>query len=460
MLFETKFSNKFILSEIGAYIRIFNIYFDKYYNEWYNKVHGFLRERSEQTLIKVKVRNLTKIFGKKKQQALKMVKEQKSKTEILEKTGATVGVYDVSFDVNEGEIFVIMGLSGSGKSTLVRLLNRLIEPNEGLIEIDGKDVAKMGKLELREVRRYKINMVFQNFGLFPHRTILENVEYGLEVRGVAKEERQKKAEEALENSGLLAFKDQYPHQLSGGMQQRVGLARALANDPEILLMDEAFSALDPLIRKDMQDDLLELHSNVKKTIIFITHDLNEALRIGDRIAIMKDGEIMQIGTGEEILTNPANQYIKDFIEDVDRTKILTAQSIMVPPVSMNIETTDGPNVAFNRIKKEDVDIMIAVNSEKNVKGYLSLESILKARKEKLSLKDVVNKNIITIEKDTKVSQIFNLIYDSVAPLAVVENNKLKGAILKRNVLEALADDIEDEVLDELNQKTKGGEINA
>ncbi len=196
----------------------------------------------------------------------------------------------MNFEVNEGEIFVIMGLSGSGKSTLIRLLNRLIEPSGGDIYIDGEDIAKMSKEELREVRRHKINMVFQSFGLFPHRTILENTEYGLEVRGVPKEERVAKAEKALANSGLLSFKDQYPDQLSGGMQQRVGLARALANDPEILLMDEAFSALDPLIRREMQDELLELQANVQKTIIFITHDLNEALRIGDRIALMKDGQ--------------------------------------------------------------------------------------------------------------------------------------------------------------------------
>lgn len=248
---------------------------------------------------KVKVEHLTKIFGKKQQQALAMIQENRDKNEIVAQTGATVGVYDASFEVEEGEIFVIMGLSGSGKSTMIRLLNRLIDPTSGEIYIDGKNIAQMDKEALREVRRHKINMVFQNFGLFPHRTILENTEYGLEVRGVPKVERQALAEQALENSGLLTFKDQYPNQLSGGMQQRVGLARALANDPEILLMDEAFSALDPLIRREMQDELLDLQSNVQKTIIFITHDLNEALRIGDRIALMKDGQIMQIGTGED-----------------------------------------------------------------------------------------------------------------------------------------------------------------
>lgn len=387
---------------------------------------------------KVKVEHLTKIFGKKKQQALAMVKEQRSKNEILEKTGATVGVYDVNFEVNEGEILVIMGLSGSGKSTLIRLLNRLIEPSGGDIYIDGVDVAKMSKEELREVRRHKINMVFQSFGLFPHRTILENTEYGLEVRGVSKEERTAKAEKALENSGLLSFKDQYPDQLSGGMQQRVGLARALANDPEILLMDEAFSALDPLIRREMQDELLELQANVQKTIIFITHDLNEALRIGDRIALMKDGQIMQIGTGEDILTNPANQYVRDFVEDVDRSKVLTAQNIMVPALTTNIEI-DGPSVALNRMRKEEVSMLLAVDKRRHLKGSLTAESAREARKNNLTLKEVIDKNVKKIDKDMLVTDIFNLIYDSPTPLAVVENDRLIGVVIRGSVIEALAE---------------------
>ncbi len=387
---------------------------------------------------KVKVEHLTKIFGKKKQQALAMVKEQRSKNEILEKTGATVGVYDVNFEVNEGEIFVIMGLSGSGKSTLIRLLNRLIEPSGGDIYIDGVDVAKMSKEELREVRRHKINMVFQSFGLFPHRTILENTEYGLEVRGVSKEERTAKAEKALENSGLLSFKDQYPDQLSGGMQQRVGLARALANDPEILLMDEAFSAFDPLIRREMQDELLELQANVQKTIIFITHDLNEALRIGDRIALMKDGQIMQIGTGEDILTNPANQYVRDFVEDVDRSKVLTAQNIMVPALTTNIEI-DGPSVALNRMRKEEVSMLLAVDKRRHLKGSLTAESAREARKNNLTLKEVIDKNVKKIDKDMLVTDIFNLIYDSPTPLAVVENDRLIGVVIRGSVIEALAE---------------------
>lgn len=387
---------------------------------------------------KVKVNHLTKIFGKKTKPALEMIRANKSKTEILEKTGATVGVYDVNFEVEEGEIFVIMGLSGSGKSTLIRLLNRLIEPTSGNIYIDGQDISSLDKEGLREVRRNKMSMVFQNFGLFPHRTILENTEYGLEIRGVPKEERQAKAEKALENSSLIAFKDQLPSQLSGGMQQRVGLARALANDPEILLMDEAFSALDPLIRREMQDELLDLQENVKKTIIFITHDLNEALRIGDRIALMKDGQIMQIGTGEEILTNPANEYVRTFVEDVDRSKVLTAQNIMVPALTTNIEI-DGPTVALKRMRQEEVSMLLAVDKKRQLKGVVRAEKALEARKNGSSLVECVDPEIQTIDKDMLVNDIFPLIYDAQTPLAVTDNGKLLGVVIRGSVLEALAE---------------------
>ena len=386
----------------------------------------------------LEVHNLTKIFGRKIKAALNLVKQHVSKTEILKKTGATVGVYDANFKVKAGEIFVIMGLSGSGKSTLIRMLNRLINPTSGQIYIDGKDVAKMNEEELRQVRREKINMVFQNFGLFPHKTILENTEYGLEVRGVAKEKRRQLAEAALESANLLAFKDQYPNQLSGGMQQRVGLARALANDPDILLMDEAFSALDPLIRRDMQDELLNLQEEKQRTIIFITHDLNEALRIGDRIAIMNDGQILQIGTGEEILTNPQNDFIKEFVEDVDRSKVLTAQIIMTAPFTTNIEN-DGPNVALSRMRVEEVSMLLAVDKRRQLKGSLTAEAALKARKEKLPLTEVIDKNVKTVSPNTLITDIFDLIYDSPTPLAVVnENGRLLGVIIKGRVLEALA----------------------
>ncbi|WP_424685365.1 quaternary amine ABC transporter ATP-binding protein [Enterococcus sp.] len=395
-------------------------------------------------MAKVKVEHLTKVFGKRKQQALNLVSQGKSKTEILEETGATVGVYDASFEVEEGEIFVIMGLSGSGKSTMIRLLNRLIDPTSGEIYIDDENIAKMNKEELQEVRRHKLNMVFQSFALYPHRTILENTELGLELRGVSKEERQQRAEQALANSSLLSFKDQYPDQLSGGMQQRVGLVRALANDPEILLMDEAFSALDPLIRREMQDELLDLQENVRKTIIFITHDLNEALRIGDRIALMKDGQIIQIGTGEEILTNPANQYVRDFVEDVDRSKVLTAKNIMEPAITMNIES-DGPNVALNRMRKEGVSMLLVVDKKRQLKGSLTALKALEARRDQLDVHDVIDKNVRKIKEDMLVTDIFNVIKDAEAPLAVVDkNDKLKGVVIRGSVIEALTESTEKE----------------
>ncbi|HEP1376089.1 quaternary amine ABC transporter ATP-binding protein [Streptococcus pyogenes] len=393
----------------------------------------------------LEVKHLSKIFGKKQKAALEMVKTGKNKSEIFKKTGATVGVYDASFEVKKGEIFVIMGLSGSGKSTLVRMLNRLIEPSAGSILLKGKDISTMSADQLREVRRHDINMVFQSFALFPHKTILENTEFGLELRGVPKEERQRLAEKALDNSGLLDFKDQYPNQLSGGMQQRVGLARALANSPKILLMDEAFSALDPLIRREMQDELLDLQDSMKQTIIFISHDLNEALRIGDRIALMKDGQIMQIGTGEEILTNPANDFVREFVEDVDRSKVLTAQNIMIKPLTTTVEL-DGPQVALNRMHNEEVSMLMATNRRRQLVGSLTADAAIEARKKGLPLSEVIDRDVRTVSKDTIITDILPLIYDSSAPIAVTDdNNRLLGVIIRGRVIEALAN-ISDEDL--------------
>ena len=386
----------------------------------------------------LEVKHLSKIFGKRQKAALEMVKAGKSKNEIFKKTGATVGVYDASFEVKEGEIFVIMGLSGSGKSTLVRMLNRLIEPSTGSILLGGKDISTMSAEQLREVRRHDINMVFQSFALFPHKTILENTEFGLELRGVPKEKRQELAERGLDNSGLLDFKDQYPDQLSGGMQQRVGLARALANSPKILLMDEAFSALDPLIRREMQDELLDLQDSMKQTIIFISHDLNEALRIGDRIALMKDGQIMQIGTGEEILTNPANDFVREFVEDVDRSKVLTAQNIMIKPLTTTIEL-DGPQVALNRMHNEEVSMLMATNRRRQLVGSLTADAAIEARKKGLPLSEVIDRDVRTVSKDTVITDIMPLIYDSSAPIAVTDdNNRLLGVVIRGRVIEALA----------------------
>ncbi|WP_251904676.1 quaternary amine ABC transporter ATP-binding protein [Lactococcus lactis] len=400
--------------------------------------------------VKIKIEHLTKIFGKRIKTALSMVEKGEPKNEILKKTGATVGVYDTNFEINEGEIFVIMGLSGSGKSTLLRLLNRLIEPTSGKIFIDNQDVATLNKEDLLQVRRKTMSMVFQNFGLFPHRTILENTEYGLEVQNVPKEERRKRAEKALDNANLLDFKDQYPKQLSGGMQQRV--ARALANDPEILLMDEAFSALDPLIRREMQDELLELQAKFQKTIIFVSHDLNEALRIGDRIAIMKDGKIMQIGTGEEILTNPANDYVKTFVEDVDRAKVITAENIMIPALTTNIDV-DGPSVALKKMKTEEVSSLMAVDKKRQFRGVVTSEQAIAARKNNQPLKDVMTTDVGTVSKEMLVRDILPIIYDAPTPLAVVDDNGfLKGVLIRGSVLEALADIPDEDEVEEIEKE--------
>lgn len=388
-------------------------------------------------MLKVDIKHLTKIFGKRRKAALALVEQNVSKDEILKKTGSTVGVYDINLSIEAGEIFVIMGLSGSGKSTLIRLINRLSEPTAGQILIDGQDITSLSKKELLAIRRKKMSMVFQNFALLPHRTILENTEFGLEIQGVPKSERQEKAEQALDNAKLLAFKDQYPDQLSGGMQQRVGLARALTNDPDILLMDEAFSALDPLVRREMQDELLDLQATVQKTIIFITHDLDEALRIGDRIAIMKDGKLMQVGTGEEILTNPENDYVKTFTEGVDRAKVLVAENIMIPAFTTNV-TVDGPTVALRRMQEEEISGLIAVGKHRVFKGYLSAEGAVLARQKKLPLTDVIV-DMPVITSDTLISDILPIIYDASTPVAVVDEGRLRGVVIRGLVLEALAD---------------------
>ena len=286
----------------------------------------------------IQIKDVTKVFGDYNDQVKSLLKENKSKDEILKETGSTVAVKNANFTIEDGEVFVVMGLSGSGKSTLIRLINRLIDPTDGDILINSNNISSLNKEDLRNFRRDNLSMVFQSFALFPFKTVVENVAFGLEVKDVPKKERLTKAEESLKLVGLDGYKDQYPNQLSGGMQQRVGLARALANDTDILLMDEAFSALDPLIRKEMQNELLQLQQDMKKTIVFITHDLDEALHTGDRIALMKDGAIAQVGTPEEIVINPGNDYVKDFVKDIDRSKVLKVKHIM--DSVENVEMTD------------------------------------------------------------------------------------------------------------------------
>ncbi|MCK1997065.1 glycine betaine/L-proline ABC transporter ATP-binding protein [Psychrobacillus psychrodurans] len=390
---------------------------------------------------KIVVKDATKIFGKSSGRAIQLLKDGKSKSEILKATGATVGVKQVSFDVNEGEIFVIMGLSGSGKSTLVRMLNRLIDPTMGKILLDGKDIVQMNKEQLRDVRRKKIGMVFQNFALFPHKTIVENTEYGLEIQGVSKKERNEKAIESLRLVGLAGYEEQYPKQLSGGMQQRVGLARALANNPDILLMDEAFSALDPLIRKDMQNELLQLHHDMQKTIIFITHDLDEALRIGDRIALMKDGEIVQIGSPEEILMSPSNEYVERFVEDVDLSKVLTAGHIMKKADTVKVDR--GPRVALRLMKQLGISSIYVVDNANRLLGAVTAQDTVAAIESEKSLNDVIISDLPMILPDTVLTELFDVVSTASIPVAVInEEQKLQGIIIRGALIGALSGDNE------------------
>lgn len=385
----------------------------------------------------LQVKQVSKLFGPHPEQGLELLEQGWSKARIAKEKNITVGVNRVSFDIQQGEIFVIMGLSGSGKSTLVRLLNRLIEPTSGEILIHGKDLRKMNKEQLRQVRRKTISMVFQKFALFPHRTVVDNVEYGLEIQKVDKKLRRDKAMTALELVGLKGWENKMPHELSGGMQQRVGLARALANDPEILLMDEAFSALDPLIRRDMQDELIELQDKMKKTIVFITHDLDEALRIGDRIALMKDGAVVQIGTPEEILTQPANDYVERFVEDVDLSKVLTASHVMRRPETITPDR--GPRVALELMRERGISNLFVIDRAKKLLGVITAEDASEAMRSNRKLEDILVTDGPKVGPDTLLNELFEITSLSKVPLAVVDdNNRLLGVIVRGAVLGALA----------------------
>ncbi|NLW24390.1 MAG: glycine betaine/L-proline ABC transporter ATP-binding protein [Clostridia bacterium] len=388
---------------------------------------------------KIVVKDLIKIFGLHTDKALKMLQDGKNKEEILKETGLTVGVNNVSFTVFEGEIFVVMGLSGSGKSTILRCLNRLIEPTFGSVLIDGTDITKLNDKDLRKFRQKKTAMVFQQFALLPHRTVLDNTVYGLEVQGVPKEEREKKARESLELVGLKGWEDKYPDQLSGGMKQRVGLARALTIDADILLMDEAFSALDPLIREEMQDELLSLQQKMNKTIVFITHDLNEALKLGDRIAFLKDGELIQVGTPEEITTNPANDYVARFVSGVDMSKILTVNDVMKKPHPLILEK-DGPNVALRTMKQYGLSSIFVVDKERHLKGIITAETALEASKRGVkSLQEIELEHGPIVKEDTMVQDTLGIIAESKLPMAVVnDDNKLMGIVVRGAVLAAFA----------------------
>ena len=334
---------------------------------------------------KIEINNVYKIFGNNPKSIIPMVKDGASKEDILEKTGHTVGLDNVSLKIEEGETFVCMGLSGSGKSTLIRHLNRLIDPTEGEILVEGTNVLSLNQEKLIEFRRHKMSMVFQRFGLFPHKTVLQNVGYGLEMQGIKDEDRVKVSMEKIESVGLSGFEHQYPSQLSGGMQQRVGLARALATNTDIMLMDEAFSALDPLIRSDMQKQLLDLQAELKKTIVFITHDLDESLRLGDHIGILNAGKLVQVGTPEDIVMNPADEYVKAFVKDVNRAKVLKAKIIMIPANEFKPNGSNKIKVNENDFLEEFLPnvvgrnvIVEVVDKKGNIKGYITDKELQKS----------------------------------------------------------------------------------
>ena len=404
----------------------------------------------------ISVRNLYKVFGPNPKRVFPLLEQGKSKPEILKRTGCTVAINGASFDIEKRETFVVMGLSGSGKSTMIRCLNRLIEPTRGEIILDGQDIMKMDKEKLRETRRYKMSMVFQHFGLLPHRSVINNVEFGLEIGGMDKDERQEKAMKAIELVGLKGFEYSKPAELSGGMQQRVGLARALANDPEILLMDEAFSALDPLIRTQMQDELLELQAKMHKTIIFITHDLDEALKLGDRIVILgPDGRVRQIGTPEEILSNPADDYVKEFVQNVDRTKVITASSIMKGHATVTYPK-DGPGTATRIMEKNRLNAIFVTDSDRKLMGLVTIDDAAKAAKKgQKDLSPIIQDNIYTTYPDTAISDLLGTAVTTAFPIAVIdENNVFHGVVDRGAILAEVTIGIDDEAaptrLSELN----------
>ena len=395
-------------------------------------------------MAKIEIENVYKIFGEDPQSVLPRAQAGEGKDQILAETGHTVGLHDISLSMEESKTFVVMGLSGSGKSTLIRHLNRLIEPTAGRILVDGQDVIGMNDTELREFRRTKMGMVFQRFALFPHRTVIDNVGYGLEMQGVGKRQRGEKAAEWIETVGLAGYENSFPAQLSGGMQQRVGLARALCGDPEILLMDEAFSALDPLIRSEMQDQLIALQEKLNKTIVFITHDLDEALKLGDKIAILKDGRLSQVGNPEDILLSPADDYVAAFVRDVNRARVLSVDVVMRPP-RLRL-TTENIDTALNEMRGKKAQYGYVFDGDQ-FQGVVTEEELVAAAKAdgrgKRTLFDVAD-STQSISSSTVLEEALPTILGSDAPVAVVDDDgKFRGVISKQQLIRVLTEHRED-----------------
>ena len=395
----------------------------------------------------IEAEHLYKLFGRDPEtRALPMARQGASKSDILHETGCTLGARDVTFTARDRETFVIMGLSGSGKSTVLRCINRLIEPTAGDVGIDGETITGASTQRLRQVRRERLAMVFQHFGLLPHRSVLDNVAFGLEVQGIPKARRRQRAQEAVELVGLGDYADSRVQQLSGGMQQRVGLARALATDADVMLMDEAFSALDPLIRTQMQDELLALQARLHKTILFITHDLDEALKLGDRVAIMKDGDVVQIGTPEQILLHPADDYVRNFVENVNRTRALTAQSVMESAeTAMRMAADDSGeqlNEAIRRMQESDRTRLLLTDAQARPHGFVRIDqALLTAAKGDGHLRDAAETNLTRAAPDTPIANLIAQATQTDAPIAVVDDqDRLVGVITRTALLRAICND--------------------
>ena len=388
----------------------------------------------------IEVKNLYKIFGQRPQEVLPQIEAGTGKDEILASTGHTVGLSDVSLRIEQAETFVVMGLSGSGKSTFVRCVNRLIEPTAGQVLVGGVNIVDLGAAELKALRRTRMSMVFQRFGLLPHRSVVQNVAYGLRVQGVSKEERLERAGRWIEVVGLQGYERMRPSQLSGGMQQRVGLARALCTDPDILLMDEAFSALDPLIRRDMQDELIRLQGELNKTIVFITHDLDEALRLGDRIAILKDGVVVQIGTPVEIITQPADAYVQEFVRDVNRARVLRAGEVMeeVEPLPLD----SAPDSARTALRSARRKIGFVTDRNRRYRGLVRIEDLPAAvERGDRDLGGSVRRDAPTVRATQSLDELLGVAADNNLPIAVLgDQDRFLGSLTRQTTLAALAGD--------------------
>ena len=394
-------------------------------------------ENSPQIVIK----NLWKVFGRDPKRVLHSKYRDLDKEKIQKKTGCVVGLKDISLEVMRGQFYILMGLSGSGKSTLIRNLIRLVGPTSGTVEVNGENVTKMNQEQLMQFRRKTFGMVFQHYGLLPHMTVLDNVAYGLKVRGIQKGERYAKAMQTVETVGLKGWEDYYPGALSGGMQQRVGLARALANDPEILLMDEPFSGLDPLIRRQMQDELVELQDKLQKTIVFVTHDLHEALKLGDKIAIMRNGEIVQVDSPEDIVTNPADDYVRDFVRDASPAKVLTAGNIM-EPAKVLIYGWEGPKTALTLMRKNHREASFVVDKHHRLMGVSRAEKLEKLLETGEKLRDIPEayiRKVTSVTEDTVLEDLFSIVTENPYPIPVVDgDDRLKGIVTTDQIFESIS----------------------